>query len=62
MSKDLSPEEEEKWAAKLDARLMIGKPMVVGTGIVIHLSGDEATMTIEHLRALRDIAQERLNG
>lgn len=57
MSKDLSPEDEEKWAARLGARLMTGKAMVIGKDIEISLSGDELTLTIEDLSALRELAR-----
>lgn len=59
MSKELSPEEEEKLAARLGARLMTGKPVVLGNTTEIYLSGDETTLTMEDLRVLRDLARER---
>lgn len=59
MSKEISVEDELKLAERLGARTAVDKSILIGKDMVIYLSGDETPLTIEDLRALRDVARER---
>lgn len=56
----VATDREEKFAAKIGARMAPGKPMIIGTGTTIYLGTDETPVTLDELRALVAYARSNL--